>query len=106
MARLKAERERYQAEKPGIAEIEAAGGTLIPLRDVLALQTFGAAIRSERQRQNLTLEQLAEKAGLDAPALSRIETGRNPNPTVETLSRLARALGKTLSVQLLDSTPA
>jgi ribosome-binding protein aMBF1 (putative translation factor) len=103
LAALKADRARYQATKPGLADIEAKGGTLLPLREVLALQVIGAAIRDERRRQSLTLEQLAAKVGMDAPALSRIETGRNPNPTMETLSRLASALHKSLSVQLVDS---
>jgi ribosome-binding protein aMBF1 (putative translation factor) len=106
LARSKAERERYQAAKPGLHDVAKAGGVLLPLGQVMALQVLGATIRSERQRQRLTLEQLAAKAGIDAPALSRIERGRNPNPTVETLSHLARALGKTLSIELHDPVSA
>jgi len=41
----------------------------------------------------LTLAQLAERTGIDQAALSRLETGKQANTTVGTLSRIADALG-------------
>src|SRR5262249_27347850 len=61
-----------------------------------------AGLREERQRQCLTLRDLAERTGIDEPALSRLETGKNLNPTWETLARVAKALGLAFEVGLKD----
>ena len=39
---------------------------------------------------------------MDRSALSKLETGQRPNPTVETLARYAEAVGKRLVVSLAD----
>ncbi len=46
-----------------------------------------------RKQQNMTQKELAEKAGIDLFTLSKIETGTTPNPTIETMKRIADALG-------------
>jgi len=66
--------------------------------DVVQLLKFVNLIRKEREAQGLSLEQLAERAGMDVAALSRLESAQNFNPTAATMFRLARALGKSLSV--------
>jgi len=38
--------------------------------------------------------------GIDAPALSRLETGKTLNPTIATLHKWAEALGQNLEVAL------
>jgi transcriptional regulator with XRE-family HTH domain len=38
--------------------------------------------------------------GIDAPALSRLETGKMLNPTLATLLKWAEALGQRLDVEL------
>jgi transcriptional regulator with XRE-family HTH domain len=43
---------------------------------------------------------LEERAGLDRTVVCRLESGRNRNPTVDTLSRCAGALGLTLVLNL------
>jgi ribosome-binding protein aMBF1 (putative translation factor) len=73
--------------------------------DVEQLLKFIAAVRREREAQGLTLEQLAERAGIDAGVLARFESGQAFNPTVSTLFRIATALGRNL-VLGLDATPA
>jgi ribosome-binding protein aMBF1 (putative translation factor) len=55
-----------------------------------------AALRAERERQGLSLADLAERTGIDKAMLSRLETGKIPNPTLSTLRAYARALGKRL----------
>ena len=40
---------------------------------------------------------------MDRSALSKLETGRGANPTVETLVRYAEAVGKRLVVSLTDA---
>jgi transcriptional regulator with XRE-family HTH domain len=43
---------------------------------------------------------------MDEPAISRIEKGLNPNPTLDTLNRIADGLGKTIDLVLRDETKA
>jgi ribosome-binding protein aMBF1 (putative translation factor) len=74
--------------------------------DVAQLFRLAAAIRREREAQGLSIEQLAERAGVDVNALSRLEAGQGLNPTVSTLFRLAHALGRNLVLSLEGAAPA
>ena len=51
----------------------------------------GSFIREQRERANLSLRRLAERAGVSNPYLSQIERGIR-NPSAEILKRLSRAL--------------
>lgn len=102
-ARQRELREKYQREKPTPADVVAAGGTLVSNSQAWALLAVGQELREERERQGLSLREVAAKAGMDEAALSRVETGRNPNPTVETLARVAAALGKRVAIRLLEA---
>jgi transcriptional regulator with XRE-family HTH domain len=42
----------------------------------------------------------AERMGTDAPALSRLETGKMPDPTLAMLHKCAEALGRKLEMEL------
>jgi transcriptional regulator with XRE-family HTH domain len=53
--------------------------------------SVGQMIRAIRQKQNLTLSDLAEKAGLTVGGLSQIERDL-VNPTIPTLRRIAQEL--------------
>lgn len=55
-------------------------------------QRFAVIVRQLRQRQELTLQQLAERSGLAVSTLSKIENSQL-SPTYETLLRLADGLG-------------
>lgn len=57
---------------------------------------FGKRIRQLRQMQDLTQEQLAEAANLSVSFLGGVERGVK-SPTIETLEKLATALGVTLA---------
>jgi DNA-binding Xre family transcriptional regulator len=61
-----------------------------------------AALRAERERQGLSLSDVSERSGIDRATLSKLETGKVPNPAVSTLRALARALNKRLSWLLID----
>ncbi len=39
---------------------------------------------------------MSRRCGIDQPALSRLETGHNKNPTLDTLWRYAAAVGRRL----------
>lgn len=66
--------------------------------DVLAL---GREVRRVRQRTGRSVEQLAASSGLSAGLVSQLERGRG-NPSLQTLTRLAEALGTPL-VALLQN---
>ncbi len=61
-----------------------------------------SALRAERERQGLSLSEVSERSGIDRATISRLETGKVPNPTVSTLRALVRALNKRLSWSLID----
>jgi transcriptional regulator with XRE-family HTH domain len=61
-----------------------------------------ARFRKMRENQGLTLEDVAERMGIDPPHLSRLETGKMLNPTLATLHKWAEALGQKLEVDLGD----
>jgi hypothetical protein len=65
-----------------------------------AILTLMARFKTERESQGRTLADVAERMGIDAPALSRLETGKTLNPTLATLHKWAEALGQKLEVGL------
>jgi ribosome-binding protein aMBF1 (putative translation factor) len=65
-----------------------------------AILSLIAKFKAARERQGLTLAEVAERMEIDAPALSRLETGKMLNPTLATLHKWAEALGKKLDVDL------
>lgn len=62
------------------------------------------AILAARREAGLTQAEVAERMGTKAPAVARLEqalvSGR-PSPSLATLHRYARALGKRLDVRLI-----
>src|SRR5437588_3203123 len=69
-----------------------------------AILVLVARFKAVREAQGLTLAQVAERMGIDAPALSRLETGKMLNPTLATLHKWAEALGQKLDVDLSSRT--
>ena len=65
-----------------------------------AILSLAAKFKAVREQQGLTLAVVAERMGIDAPALSRLETGKMLNPTLATLHKWAEALGRRLDVEL------
>jgi transcriptional regulator with XRE-family HTH domain len=57
---------------------------------------FGRVVRTCREQRGLSQESLAELAGLSRSFLSEIERGASV-PSLETLQKLADALGEKLS---------
>lgn len=52
------------------------------------------ALKRERQRRGLSVGDVAKRSGLDRAVVSRLENGKQDNPTLATLMRYAAALGK------------
>ena len=66
-----------------------------------ALSALVAALRAERERQNLSLADITERTGMDRAAVHKLEIGLNKNPTCATLQRYADALGMQIAWELL-----
>ncbi len=73
-------------------------------RDAVASESVssrvGNIVRQAREQEGISQSGLAEECGMRQPTLSRIERGAT-NPTVETLSDIAKALGKRLEVRFV-----
>src|SRR5204863_6946660 len=52
------------------------------------------ALKRERQRSGLSIGDVVVRSGLDRAVVSRLENGKQDNPTVTTLMRYAAAVGK------------
>lgn len=68
--------------------------------DAAQVAGLGAAVRSARRRLDLSIAELAQSAGVSLGLVSQLERGMG-NPSLGTISKLAAALGLTIS-QLLE----
>jgi len=59
-------------------------------------------IIKERNAQNLTQKQFAEKVGIKQSNISRLESG-NYNPSMDFLQKIAQALGKELYIEFREA---
>jgi hypothetical protein len=66
------------------------------------IETFLMTLRGEREARGLSLADVADASGIDKAALSRLESGQHVNPTLSTLTRYARAIGKRVHLSLED----
>jgi hypothetical protein len=103
-ARLEAIRERYRRERPTPEQLVASGEFEGPVLHgpYVELRAFCHLLKQARLTAGLTITEVAGRSGIDAGALSRLEGGRKPNPTVDTLGRWAAALGKSITLGLRD----
>lgn len=67
------------------------------LRDAVAM------LKSTRESLGLSLGVIKDRTGIEKGNLSRLENALTPNPTVETLSRYAEAVGQEIVISLVDS---
>lgn len=96
-----------RAEEEAVRRQHAANPVRARPPGAISQQSFAAILslvarfKAIRESQGLTLAEVAERMGMDAPALSRMETGKMLNPTLATLYKWAEALGQKLDVELL-----
>ena len=55
--------------------------------------TIGKTIRRYRQEKEMSQEALARAADLSLPTIVKIESGETPNPSIDTVKKIAAALG-------------
>ncbi|HEY7050917.1 MAG TPA: helix-turn-helix transcriptional regulator [Mycobacterium sp.] len=72
-------------------EVEDTASTDIATVVTNAAQDIGSFIRAQREAAQVSVRQLAEKAGVSNPYLSQIERGLR-RPSADVLSQIAKAL--------------
>jgi len=91
-------RERLQGERPSLEDLVRAGDcdpdAIMTMGMYFDLQKALQALKQNRKRSGLTIGDVAERSGLDRAVVSRLENGKQDNPTVATLMRYAAAMGK------------
>ena len=65
------------------------------------LNNLAANLKSERKKQKLSQQKLAEISRLSLATITRIEQGNMENPTLDTIEALGRALKKSNPLELL-----
>src|SRR5262249_32744958 len=96
-ARHKAIRQAFK-HCPTQEELEASGAYDGPIKSGAYFQVrlLIRELKKVREAAGLTLAAVSKRTGMDQATLSRLENGRQPNPTVDTLWRYARAVGRQL----------
>lgn len=60
-------------------------------------------LREARTKAGLTQDELAERSGVDQTTISSLECGRRANPSLNTVMRLAKALGVAMTRLVFDT---
>lgn len=68
------------------------------------MATIGQRILLARERRGWTQVELAKRAGLASPTISKIESGATPTPSASVISKIAGAFGVTVS-ELIEPSP-
>src|SRR5437016_13614606 len=93
-------RERLQKEKPSLEDLVRTGecdpDAIMTMGMYFDVQKALQALKQDRLRCGLSIGDVAERSGLDRAVVSRLENGKQDNPTVATLMRYAAAVGKRL----------
>jgi hypothetical protein len=95
--RHRAIREQVEQEKPELI----AQGRLVKNRHA-RLREAVDALKATRKALGLSLADIKARTGIEKGNLSRMESSPNPNPTIDTLTRYADAVGKELIITLVD----
>ena len=98
-AEQRAEEEAVRRQHAANPVRQRPAGT-INRQSFAAILSLIARFKAERERQGLTLAEVAGRMQIDPPALSRLETGKMLNPTLATLHKWAEALGQKLVADL------
>jgi len=98
-------RARARKERPGSDELIDRGelDELVSQAQFMELRALTVRLRELRQEMGLSLTDLSERTGLTRAAISRLETGWNLNPTLETLFRCTEALGVDLKLTVEET---
>ena len=106
-----ADRARHKAIRaefdhcPSQEDLKANGAYEGPIKSgaYFAVRVVVHELKKARQAAGLTLAAMSKLTGMDQATLSRLENGRQPNPTVDTLWRYASAVGRRLVLAHTDA---
>jgi hypothetical protein len=91
-------RDKLQNERPSLEDLIRTGecdpDAVMTMGMYFDVQRALQALKRERERSKLSIGDVAARSGLDRAVVSRLENGKQDNPTVATLMRYAAALGK------------
>ncbi|HEV3082079.1 MAG TPA: helix-turn-helix transcriptional regulator [Gemmataceae bacterium] len=97
-AREQALRAKLQKEKPALQDLIRTGecdpDAVMTMGMYFDVQAALQALKRERERCGLSISDVAARSGLDRAVVSRLENGKQDNPTLATLMRYAAAVGK------------
>lgn len=97
-ARERALREELQRKKPSLDDLVREGDcdpdAIMTMGMYFDVQKVLQSLKRDRLRRGISVGEVAERSGLDRAVVSRLENGKQDNPTVATLMRYAAALGK------------
>jgi DNA-binding XRE family transcriptional regulator len=107
-----ADRARHQAIRAEFApcptqeDLQASGAYEGPIKSgaYFAVKVVVHELKKAREAAGLTLAAVSKLTGMDQATISRLENGRQPNPTVDTLWRYANAVGRQLVLTYADAT--
>ena len=93
-------REKLQKERPSLEDLVRNGecdpDAVMTMGMYFDVQRALQALKREREECGLSIGDVAERSGLDRAVVSRLENGKQDNPTIATLMRYAAAIGKRL----------
>ena len=61
------------------------------MQEAAIKNSLGRNIRALRLKRGISQDRLSKIADLSLNTIVKIESGRNPNPTIKTLSRIAKS---------------
>ncbi len=96
--REQALRDQLQKERPSLEDLVRSGAcdpdAVMTMGMYFDIQKVLQALKREREQSGLSIGDVAERSGLDRAVVSRLENGKQDNPTVATLMRYAAGVGK------------
>src|SRR6266849_891572 len=95
-------REHIQEELPDIKK-RAQQKLAEAMQHGIAIQHAMSVLKAERVKKGLSLSAMKERTGIERSTLSRLENNEEANPTVNTLTRYADAVGKKVFVVFADA---
>jgi ribosome-binding protein aMBF1 (putative translation factor) len=98
-------RERFQRDKPSLQELVDSGDIdqVYSMGEYWELRKTFSALKSLREQQGLSISDMVERTGMDRAMISRLENGQIDNPTLATVGRYAKALGKRVVVNFVNA---
>ena len=91
-------RDKLQREKPSLEDLIRTGecdpDDVMTMGMYFEIQSALQALKRHRKQRGISIDEVAERSGLNRSVVSRLENGKQDNPTVATLMRYAAAIGK------------